>query len=83
MKWSVRMLVVIAASIGVAASTPEASAQEIKPPIRGLVSMGAYRFVGYGGDPVNTLQPLDAKPGIFGGLVVICLLYTSPSPRDS
>jgi hypothetical protein len=46
-------------------------AQDIKPPIRGLVSMGAYRFVGYGGDPVNTLEPLDAKPGIFGGLVVI------------
>jgi hypothetical protein len=46
-------------------------AQDIKPPIRGLVSMGAYRFVGYGGDPVNTLEPLNAKPGIFGGLVVI------------
>src|SRR5215208_8365615 len=46
-------------------------AQDIKPPIRGLVSMGAYRFVGYGGDPVNTLAPLNAKPGIFGGLVVI------------
>src|SRR5262249_60007350 len=48
-----------------------ARAQDIKPPIRGLVSMGAYRFVGYGGDPVNTLAPLDAKPGIFGGLVVV------------
>src|ERR1044071_3928691 len=46
-------------------------AQDIKPPIRGLVSMGAYRFVGYGGDPVNTLEPLNAQPGIFGGLVVI------------
>ena len=49
----------------------QACAQDIKPPIRGLVSMGAYRFVGYGGDPVNTLEPLNAKPGIFGGLVVI------------
>src|ERR1700733_2144894 len=39
--------------------------------VRGLVSMGAYRFVGKGGDPVNTLEPLNAKPGIFGGLVVI------------
>ena len=36
---------------------------EIKPPIRGLVSMGAYRFVGKGGDPVNTLEPLNAKAG--------------------
>jgi hypothetical protein len=43
----------------------------VKPAIRGLVSMGAYRFVGAGGDPVNTLEPLRAKPGIFGGLVVI------------
>jgi len=26
--------------------------------------MGAHRFVvGYGGDPVNTLEPLNAKPG--------------------
>jgi hypothetical protein len=48
-----------------------AQAQEAKPPIRGLVSMGAYRFVGRGGDPINTLEPLNAKPGIFGGLVVI------------
>jgi hypothetical protein len=46
-------------------------AEDIKVPIRGLVSMGAYRFVGQGGDPVNTLERLDAKPGIFGGLVVI------------
>src|SRR5438093_2004363 len=43
----------------------------IKPPIRGLVSMGAYRFVGKGGDPINTLEPLNAKAGIFGGLVII------------
>lgn len=44
---------------------------QIKSPIRGLVSMGAYRFVGKGGDPVNTLEPLNAKAGIFGGLVII------------
>ena len=30
-----------------------------------------HRFVGKGGDPVNTLEPLNAKPGIFGGLVII------------
>ena len=46
-------------------------AQDIKSPIHGLVSMGAYRFVGSGGDPVDTLEPLNAKPGIFGGLVVV------------
>ena len=33
--------------------------------------MGAFKFVGSGGDPVNTLEPLNAKPGIFGGLVVV------------
>jgi hypothetical protein len=48
-----------------------ASDPQIKPPIRGLVSMGAYRFVGSGGDPINTLEPLNAKAGIFGGLVII------------
>jgi hypothetical protein len=31
---------------------------ETKPPIRGLVSMGAYAFVSVGGQPVNTLAPL-------------------------
>jgi hypothetical protein len=52
--------------VGAALADPQ-----IKPPIRGLVSMGAYRFVGKGGDPVNTLEPLNAKAGIFGGLVII------------
>ena len=60
-----------------------AAAQDIKPPIRGLVSMGAYRFVGYGGDPVNTLEPLNAKPGIFGGLVVIASWkQLQPTPQS-
>ena len=47
------------------------SAQDVKPPIRGLVSMGAYKFVFMGGEPDNTLVPLNRKPGIFGGLVVV------------
>lgn len=38
-----------------------ASADDIKAPLRGLVSMGAYRFVGSGGDPVNTLEPLNLR----------------------
>jgi hypothetical protein len=46
-------------------------ADDVKPPIRGLVSMGAYRFVGAGGDPINTLVPLNKKPGIFGGIVIV------------
>jgi hypothetical protein len=60
-----------------------ARAEDIKSPIRGLVSMGAYRFVGYGGDPVNTLEPLNAKPGIFGGLVVIASWkQLQPTPQS-
>jgi hypothetical protein len=51
--------------------TSLSQAQNVKPPIRGLVSMGAYRFVGAGGDPVNTLEPLNKKPGIFGGIVIV------------
>src|SRR5262245_39558203 len=65
------MRLMLACAVLLVLAVDAARAQDIKPPIRGLVSMGAYRFVGYGGDPVNTLEPLDAKPGIFGGLVVI------------
>jgi hypothetical protein len=63
-------------------ATP-APADDIKAPLRGLVSMGAYRFVGSGGDPVNTLEPLNAKPGIFGGLVVIASWkQLQPTPQS-
>lgn len=59
-------------------------ADEIKPSIHGLISMGAYRFVGAGGDPVNTLEPLDAKPGIFGGLVVVASWkQLQPTPHST
>lgn len=64
-----------AAAVGTAllvtSGTLAAAGPPVKPPIRGLVSMGAFRFVGSGGDPVNTLEPLNAKPGIFGGIVII------------
>src|SRR5229473_1648576 len=50
-----------------------ASAADLPPktPLRGLVSMGAYKFVVNASDPVNTLEPLNAKPGIFGGIVIL------------
>lgn len=51
----------------VTSGTHAADDRPVKPPIRGLVSMGAFKFVGSGGDPVNTLEPLNAKPGIFAG----------------
>jgi hypothetical protein len=66
-----RLLAVCAMLSVPPASGAFAADPQIKPPIRGLVSMGAYRFVGQGGDPVNTLEPLNAKAGIFGGLVII------------
>src|SRR5215471_10049179 len=43
----------------------------IKTPIKGLVSMGAYRFVADGGQPDNTLWPLYRAPKIFGGIVIV------------
>jgi hypothetical protein len=61
-----------------------AQAQEPKPPIHGLVSMGAYHFVCCGGEPDNTLAKLDAKAGIFGGLVVVATwnqLQPTPASR--
>lgn len=64
-------LLVVCAMLSLPAVDAALADVQIKPPIRGLVSMGAYRFVGKGGDPVNTLEPLNAKPGIFGGLVII------------
>lgn len=52
-------------------SAAPARAQEIKPLVRGLISMGAYEFVAKGGQPQNTLKPIRSRPGIFGGLVVV------------
>jgi hypothetical protein len=60
--WTTAFILLAAASI---------SAAEVKKPIRGLVSMGAFKFESTGTDPVNTLEPLNAKPGIFGGIVIL------------
>lgn len=43
-----------------------------KPPLRGLLSMGAFKFTGNDSDPVNSLDAIEAKePGIFGGIVIL------------
>jgi hypothetical protein len=54
------------------AQTPTA-APTIKPPLRGLISMGAYKFVGgpEGSQPDNNLAAVRAKPGILGGIVIV------------
>ena len=58
---------------------------------------GAVRRIPHGGDPLRFLKelldrcrpvPMEGLPRFFGGAVGflgydICLLYTSPSPRDS
>ena len=54
-----------------------------KTPIRGLISMGAYRFVSKGGEPVNTLEPLNAKPGIFSGIVILASWRELQASRTS
>jgi hypothetical protein len=66
-----RLLAICAMLLLPAAGSAIAADPAIKLPIRGLISMGAFRFVGKGGDPINTLETLNAKPGIFGGLVII------------
>ena len=46
--------------------------------------MGAYKFVGSGGDPVNTLDKLNAKPGIFGGIVIVATWkQLQPTPTST
>ena len=60
-QWAWVMVATSFASVTLPAAEPG-----IKPAIHGLVSMGAFKFVGSGGDPVNTLEPLNAKPGITG-----------------
>lgn len=62
---------ILALAAACAGAATLAQEPRVKPAIRGLVSMGAFKFVGSGGDPVNTLEPLNAKPGIFGGIVII------------
>ena len=65
------------------AAAGASQAQDIKSPCVALISMGAYRLVGAGGDPVNTMDPLDAKPGIFGGLVVVATWSQLQPTRDT
>jgi hypothetical protein len=53
------------------ATQANAQTPNIKPPLRGLISMGAYKFVAKGTPPMNTMVPLNEVGGIFGGIVVI------------
>jgi len=77
------LLLAAAMPVAMALSVLPSQAQTAKTPIRGLVSMGAYKFVSAGGEPINTLDPLNAKPGIFGGLVVVATWnQLQPTPKS-
>src|SRR5690349_4379120 len=66
---TLRALSIFAAALIAFAGPAQA---QTKPPIRGLVSMGAYKFVSTpGAQPLNTMAPLNAKAGIFGGIVLV------------
>ena len=83
----IRSGVLLSCALLAAVGGSSAAGAPAKPAIRGLVSMGAYRFVSEGGDPVNTLAPLNAKPGIFGGIVIVAtwrqLQPSGPSDFES
>ena len=63
--------VICALAVALLASAANAQPSTAKPPLRGLISMGAYKFVAKGTPPVNTMAPITAVGGIFGGIVVI------------
>ena len=72
LRWAFVVLASASIVTAAGAAPPEIpAARGVKPAIRGLISMGAYRFVGQGGDPINTLAPVRAKPGIFDGIVIV------------
>jgi hypothetical protein len=74
------LALILGATLLISGSVPAA---QLKTPIRGLVSMGAYRFVSKGGDPVNTLEPMNEKPGIFGGIVILATWRELQPSADS
>jgi len=61
---------------------PAIAEAELKPPISGLVSMGSIAFHRHDdGIPTNSLEPLLARPGIFGAVVLnVTWAQLQPSP---
>jgi hypothetical protein len=57
----------------IAATKAPAPTPNLKPPLRGIISMGAYKFVGGkpGTQPDNNLAAVRAKPGLLGGIVIV------------
>ena len=54
------------------AATPvDMASRAVKTPIRGLISMGSYSFVGDVGEPTNTMDKIEQKPGLLRGVVIV------------
>ena len=70
---SSQLAAVLAAAVWLcgAPAAVQAQVHTVKQPIHGLISMGAYHFVHAGGQPINTLKEVRAKPGILGGIVLV------------
>jgi hypothetical protein len=56
---------------GGAAAPGHAAAGQVKPPLRGLLSMGAYKFLSDLGEPDNSLDAVRKKPGLLQGIVIL------------
>jgi hypothetical protein len=66
-------LTLAAATVGGLLATcsapPHSIAQTVKAPLWGLVSMGSTNLTP-DGVPINDLQPIEAEPGVFNGVVI-------------
>jgi hypothetical protein len=62
---------------------PVAAADAVKAPLRGLISMGAYRFAPALGEPDNSLDTVRQKPGLLQGIVILASWRSlEPSPTS-
>ena len=62
---------------------PLAAADTVKAPLRGLISMGAYKFVPALGEPDNSLDTVRAKPGLLQGIVILATWRSlEPTPTS-
>ena len=62
---------------------PLAAADAVKAPLRGLISMGAYRFAPALGEPDNSLDAVRQKPGLLQGIVILASWRSlEPSPTS-
>jgi hypothetical protein len=62
---------------------PLAAADAVKGPLRGLISMGAYKFAPALGEPDNSLDTVRQKPGLLQSIVILASWRSlEPSPTS-